>query len=81
MLLINKKYIMFDDLSYMNLMDGTVGNAPFGLVWFSHNVEKIDTDTLVLISSSNYKRFLQDSDIDKLYLRALSQTAYGKREV
>lgn len=71
MLLINKKYIMFDDLSYMNLTDGTVGDAPFGLMWFNKNVEKIDTDKLVIITNSNYKKFLQDSDIDKLYLRAL----------
>ena len=42
MLLINKKYIMFDDLSYMNLIDGTVSDAPFGLMWFNHNVENID---------------------------------------
>ena len=71
MLLINKKYIMFDDLSYMNLMDGTVGEAPFGIIWFNQNVEKIDTDKLVIITNRNYKKFLQDSDIDKLYLRAL----------
>ena len=71
MLLINKKYIMFDDLSYMNLTDGTVGEAPFGLVWFNQNVEKIDTDKLVIITNRNYKKSLQDSDIDKLYLRAL----------
>lgn len=71
MLLINKKYILFDDFSYMNLTDGTVGEAPFGLVWFNHNVEKINTDTLVIITNRNYKKFLQDSDIDKLYLRAL----------
>lgn len=71
MLLINKKYIMFDDLSYINLYDGTVGEAPFGLVWFSHNIEKVDTDSLVIVTSNNYKLFLKDSDIDKLYLRAL----------
>ena len=34
-------------------------------------VEKINTDTLVIITNRNYKKFLQDSDIDKLYLRAL----------
>ena len=71
MLLINKKYIMFDDLSYMNLIDGTVGDAPFGLIWFNNNVEKIDTDKLVIITSRNYNKFLQDSNINYLYLRAL----------
>ena len=71
MLLINKKYILFDDLSYMNLTDGTVGFAPYGIMWFNHNVEKIDTDKLVIITNRNYKKFLQDSNIDKLYLRAL----------
>ena len=70
MLLINKKYILFDDLSYMNLMDGSVGEA-LDLIWFNHNVEKVNTDTLVIITSRNYKKFLQDSNIKKLYLRAL----------
>lgn len=71
MLLINKKYLLYDDFSFLNLTDGTVGEAPFGLVWFNKNIEKINTETLVIISSRNYKKFLQDSDIKKLYLRAL----------
>lgn len=69
MLLINKKYILFEDLSFLNLLDGTVGEA-LDLMYFNHNIEKINTETLVIISSRNYKKFLQDSDIDKLYLRA-----------
>ena len=70
MLLINKKYILFEDLSFLNLLDGTVGDA-LDLVYFNNNIEKINTDTLVIITSRNYKKFLQDSDIKKLYLRAL----------
>lgn len=70
MLMINKKYIIFDDLSYINLLDGSVGNAELGLTWFSHNIEKIDTDNMVLVSNNNWKMFLQDSDIEAMYLRA-----------